>query len=371
MKAHSPLQLCAVLMLGCGALDDSAPARPEANACKTVGEQMQPLVALGNNGKLHHIAAIVSHDLDEPTQRAIVRLVLNIAKAMPADSMKKMPELLKDPSTTSLIPIVVAVLRPLPGDAKAQPPIPPKIAEMTAFSGIAQTCLRQDLYALMTDLLRDPRMPAVVDAINRDISGSAGQMQNLLKQAGVSGRSGLLALLHNALVSIAAPGFDPKPLLDALAGLRNPAQPSLIDTVYTVLQAASYLPNGEFAPSRAAALQRFAACFLQQDPQIGVLGEWYDVLLAADVSPSALPPTPLPGSTAQVVQLLAVVTEVLAEDEASRDALNQTLGLMLRPDLAVGAIPELIELLESDTLKGIVGLLADLVLQPCRTAATP
>lgn len=371
MRTKALLPLAVVALFGCGALDDSAPARPQANACKTVDEQMQPLVALGNSGKLRHIAAIVSHDLDEPTQRAIVRLVLNIAKAMPADSMKKIPDLLKDPSTTSLIPIVVAILRPLPGDAKAQPPIPAKIVEMTAFSGVARTCLRQDLYALMTDLLRDPRMPTVVDQINHDISGSAGQMQNLLKQAGVEGRSGLLALLHNALASIAAPGFDPKVLLDALAGLRNPAKPTLIDTAYTVLQAASYLPNGEFSQPRAAALQHFAACFLQQDPDVRVLGEWYDVLLSADVSPSALPATPLPGSTAQVVQLLAVVTQVLADDEASRDALNQTLGLMLRPDLAVGAIPELIELLESDTLKGVIGLLADLVLQPCRASEAP
>ena len=54
----------------------------------------------------------------------------------------------------------------------------------------------------------------------------------------------------------------------------------------------------------------------------------------------------------------------LAGDDGARDALAQTLGLVLRPDLAVQAVPELVGLLKSGALGDLVALLGDL-LKPC------
>jgi hypothetical protein len=110
-------------------------------------------------------------------------------------------------------------------------------------------------------------------------------------------------------------------------------------------------------------------CARRLDPDAALPGHWYDVLIATPLPQTATPTGP--SVTGEVVQLAAYAVEALAELPAARDALAQALGLILRPDLAVVAIPELVGLLESDALRGMVLLLGDLVNQPCRDAIAP
>lgn len=362
--------LLALGVNGCGALDVSAPTRPLAQSCKTVDEDLKPVLDLVAAGQLSHLANLLEHELDPSSLRAVLRLALDAARALPAGSFKALPDILAHSGMGGLLPLLTALLEPLPGKPDAVPPIPPKNAELQAFSTVVQTCLRQDLFQLLTDLLREPELAPAVDLLLADGLSGAPQLQAALQRTGKSGRAGLVALLRDVLTSVAAPGFDPHPLVTALQGIIDPQAPGILGALDTVLRLAMLDAKGQPHPAHIAALQSTSACFLQADPEGKVLGHLYDVLVAAPIAPMG--PTPgVKSRTADLLKLLSYATEVLAQSEGARDAASQVLGLILRPDIAVQAVPELVLLLRSGAFDGLFQLIGDLALQPCHEQANP
>ncbi|MSP91981.1 MAG: hypothetical protein EXR79_09320 [Myxococcales bacterium] len=355
-------QICA-----CGALDESAPQRPGRGAtCVTIEARLAPLVALAEAGKLKTIAHIVSHDLDTASQSAVLRLALDIGRALPPGTVQKLPALAAGPNTAALVPLVVAVLAPLPGNALAVPPIAPKKAELASFSAIASSCLTQDLFSWLTGLLRHSATAPALDTLLRGGTATLQQIQKAAQESGVEGRTGFVVLFRNLATTLANPDFDPRPLLATLGALRDPAVPGALDAVHALLAAATVDASGAPDPKKVGPLTRFMACARRLDPDARLPGHWYDVFVAV---PLPAPPTGTASSTTDVLALAAFATQVLADSEGDRDALAQVLGLLLEPDRATAGIPELVGLLQSDALAGVVQLLGDLLLQPCRTPA--
>lgn len=363
------LTTSAGLLTHCAALNDSAPAPTQHNQCPTLDERLQTSTDLLTAGKLQHLSALIADDLDVPSQRAVVALILALAKALPPGVATQLPEMANDSRVQILLPLLLAILGDLPGDHQAQPPIPPKIAEMTAFSAMARTCLTQQTWQLLTDIFQDPRTPGLLNRLLVDVLNGAPQLQNVLKQNGVQGRAGLLALLHNVLTAVAATDFDPEPLVQTVAGLGTPQQPGTLDALAEVLKLVLLNPDGHAQKAHVQAAGALSACMLARDPEQRVAGVLYDVLLAQPLTPTALPePTTQSTQAGELQTLLPVLgalTQELAGNEAARDALGEVLGLVLRPEIGVAALPELLDLLHTDALQGILALLHDLLTHPC------
>lgn len=356
---------CAALLLPqCGALDDAAPRGELATHCTTVDQRLQPLLQLADSGKTAHLAGLISQRLDAASQRAVVQLIIDIAYAMPPDTSAMLPDLLAPTGLGALMPLVVAVLAPLPGDPWASPPKPPKTAAMAAFSAVAQTCLSQEMFVLGARLFRDPKAADSVDALLGVGTAGIGQILAALQGAGAQGRKGFVVLVRNLATSLASPDFEPEPLLSLLERLIDPQQPGALGALHAFLKTV-ILGNTPAERTQAiAALSGFAACFLRLDPEMAIAEHGYDVLVSLDMADQ---PT-ITVDTHRWLPIISYVMEVLATRPASRDSWNQLLGLVLRPDVATAALPELVGLLQSDALQGILALLADLVTQPCKKA---
>ncbi len=352
-------------LVSCGALSDSAPTVPAIKHCPTIDDQLAPLESLAQAGQLNHIAAIIRDDVDRPSQRALVHLVLELGAALPVDTVKDLPKIANDPRTIALIPLVVALLRPLPGNPAALPPIAAKTQELSAVASVASACLQSDLFSALAGLLREPDLPLAFQQFLDAGPALVPQLQQLLGALGQSGRSGFSIIAHNALTSLAEPGLDLQPLLLSLSGVVDIA-PALLQPLYTVLQRFSRNYAGEPTPQRTAALQGLVRCVLQHDPDNLLPGLVYDAL----EDPTALPlmPTPAAGAVSPVpviTQLLAIASDVFSKDAAARDAASQLLGLILQPERAIAAVPELILLLQSDALLRTLALLGELVDPTC------
>ena len=66
--------LALVLLLGltrCGALDESAPTRPTPHACKTVDEDLKPVLDLVAAGQLNHLATLLPLDKARNAERVL------------------------------------------------------------------------------------------------------------------------------------------------------------------------------------------------------------------------------------------------------------------------------------------------------------
>ncbi len=354
----------AVALLGCGALDDSAPPTPPRSHCASVDERLAPLVELAKQGKTAHLAGLLSTRLDPASQRAVVQLVLDVAYALPPDTSKNLPQLLAPQGLGALVPLVVAIFEPLPGDPSAVPPVPPRIAEMSAFASTAQNCLSSELFVLGSRLFRDPKAATALDGLLEAGPAGAQQLLNALKSAGVEGRSSFQVVIRSLATSLAQDGFDAAPLLQTLKQLRDPKQPGVIDALAGLLQVAVLGDSAADKEQARGALQGFAKCLIIQDPAQLIAGHGYDVLITMD--PQAIAAVDL--DSQKWLPVVAYATDVLATKPAARDAWNQLLGLVLRPDVATEALPELINLLNSQALPGALALLGDLVTQPCKQA---
>jgi len=350
-------------VLGCGALDDSAPPAPPRGNCPTIDDRLAPLVALAAQHKTDHLAAVIATRLDPASQRAFIQLIIDVAHALPAGTAARLPKLLAPDRLGALLPIVVALLEDLPGDPTATPPQPPKLEELTAFAAVAQGCLSSDLFVLGARIWRDPKTATALDTLLAAGPSGAGQVVAALQAGGAEGRDGFRALVANLATSLAQPGFDAGPLLALLDRLVDPAQPGALGALRDLLRIAVMGDAPADRVQAAEALRGFSRCLLRLDPHQRIAGHLYDVLASADPATAALPAQL---HSADFLPLLATATEVLATRPAATDAWNQLLGLVLRPDVAVEALPELMVLLRSDALPGAFALLGDLVLQPCR-----
>ncbi len=351
----------------CGATDDSAPIVTDRDACTSMDEHLAPLRHRIETGGLDQIGKILEEELDPASLQAIVQLALDIARDLPAGTLQQMTGLLEHPQAGRMVPIVVALLEPLPGDAKAQPPVPAKGAELLVFSRIATTCLEAPLFAALTELLRDKRLGPALAQLLGD-SEAAREARKTLRTAGKESKAGFVKLLENLALSIAEPDFDPDPLVALLQGLAGD-QPGLLAGARDLFVVATLNPDGSVATARVNAISNTMKCFLDIDQDFILPAYWTDILLSPDVSAAlAGPPGSPPLDVTPIVELAVVgawVTEALAQSEAARDALGQVLGLLLRPDLSVRGIPELVDLLEGDALPGMVRLISDLSTQPC------
>ena len=365
--------LTAVLMASCGAGNDSAPAPTRLDQCVSMDKRLAGVLDQIQTGHLQHVADILAHDLDEPSQRAVIALLLAFAQALPPGAAEKLPQALEDPRVAALLPLLVTLLAQLPGDPTTKPPRPPKTAEMTAFSLIARTCLTRELFELLRDVMRDTRSPDLLSRVLVDVVNGAPQIRQALAAGGIAGRQGFVELLHNALTSIAAPDFAPLPLVQTLDGLRNAQNPGLIDAFDGLLRVILLTPGGLPDAAHVQALSGFSACMLARDPSMTVMGLGYDVLLSEAVTTTALPEptTETNGAMRTILPIFADMNVVLAENDAARDAWTQILGLMLRPDIAVAALPELIELLKSDVVVSVLELVSDLLTHPCPALEGP
>ena len=339
----------------------------DKQACTSIDEHLRPLRERVAAGGLDQVALIINSELDRASLHAIVQLVLDVAQQLPAGTLDKAGELATHPQAARLVPIVVALLEPLPGDAKASPPVPAKSAELKAFSRIATTCLRAPLFAALTDVLRDERLgPALNNLLGS--ADAAVAARKALRRAGVQTKDGFVTLFQNLALSIAAPDFDPRPLVDLLDALAG-QDTGLIAGGRDLFRLLTLAPDGSVAWSRVDAVSTAMVCFNSLDEDFILPAYWYDILLSPAVSQALKgPPGTPPLDTAPIVELArlgAYATDVLAQSEASRDALGQVLSLLLRPDLSIAAIPEVIGLLESDALPGLFALLADLATTPC------
>ncbi len=365
-----------------GAPDDSAPLEPAAKPCKTVDQYLAPLDAEVAAGRLQHIGRIVREDLDRSTLRAVVRLVIDVVRALPPDALPSITARLDAPGAgSSVIPLVVALLEPLPGDPKAVPPKPPRTAELAIFSNVATTCLSPGLFATATEVLRDPRLEPILKTLLAGAGGLGEELEKALAAAGFEGRDAIVALLRNVALSIARPDFDPVPLvamLDGLAG-SNASLAALAD----LLRVLALDDKGAARVANVQTLSAFVGCFVDLDAEFVLPGYWYDIFasgalgqaLAATPTDTADPDAPDTraddqlAATMAVLELLSYATQVLTTSEPARDALGQIGALILRPDLAVEAIPEVLRLLQSGALDGLPGLLSDIAAKPCLAKA--
>jgi len=356
-----------VMIAGCGAADDSAPIVPDRNECTSMDEHLAPLRHRIEAGGLDQIGKILEEELDPTSLRAVVQLALDVARDLPPGTLEQMTTLLEHPQAGRMIPIVVALLEPLPGDPKAIPPVPAKSAELLVFSRIATTCLEAPLFTALTELLRDERLgPALAQLLGN--ADSARAARKALRRAGADSKAGFVHLLENLAVSIAEPGFDPVPLLALLDGLAGD-EPGLLAGLRDLFRLLTTAPDGSIAGDRVNAVSNAMKCFLDIDQDFILPAYWTDILLSPDVSAAlAGPPGGPPLDVKPIVDLATLgawATDALAGSEAARDALGQVLGLFLRPDLSFRAIPELIAILEGDALPGFVRLVSDLATQPC------
>lgn len=350
------------LATGCGALDDSAPPTAKPSHCTTVDQRLAPLMALAHQGKTSHLAALVAERLDPAGQRAVVQLVLDIAYALPGDISKDLPDLLAPSGLGALVPLLVAILAPLPGDPQAVPPIPPKIEAMKAFSAVAQSCLSQEMFVLGKRLFAEPEAADAVAGLLGAGSGGVKQILGAVQAAGAEGRAGLQTLVRNLMTSLAADDFTPEPLLALLDRLVDPANPGALGAVNMFLHS---MVLGHSPGDRQQALQAlggFAKCMLALDPDMEIAGHGYDVLANLDLPDTAT----VTIDTHRWLPIVSIAMDVLASHPASRDAWSQLLGLLLRPETGIAALPDLVELMESEALPGVFGLLADLVALPCQ-----
>lgn len=360
---------------GCGALDDSAPPAEPPKHCRTVDEYLAPLQAHVAAGRLVHVGRIVQEDLDRPTLRAVVRLVIDVVRALPPATFASLTATLGSPQAGgTLVPIVIALLEPLPGDPTAQPPVPPRNVELTIFSHVATTCLTADLYVWLTELLRDARLRPIVGELLATAGELGADLEAALAAGGVKGRDAIVALLRNVAVSISRPDFDPLPLIAMVDGLA--AQSASLKSVSALLRVAMLDEAGAADPVQIAALSAFVGCFVDLDAGFVLPGYWYDVFASGALS-AAFAATPTGDeqrqasldATMAVLTVLSYATGVLAASSPARDALGQVGALILRPDLAVEAIPEVLDLLRSDALDSLPAMLADIANQPCLAAA--
>ncbi|MBM4344591.1 MAG: hypothetical protein FJ100_14600 [Deltaproteobacteria bacterium] len=354
---------------GCGAEYDSAPPDPPRSHCKTIDERLAPLAKIAEAGKTQHIAHVIRTRLDPASQKAFVQLVLSVADALPAGTAEKLPQLLAPEGIGAILPFIVALLETLPGDPSAHPPLPPQVAELTAFSAVAQKCLTGELFVLGARVFRDPRTAPAVDALLGAGSSSAGQVLSLgnvlnsLQQSGAQGRKGFQTLVANLATALSLPGFDGRPLLVTLDHLVDAEKPGALGALRDLLVVALLGNKPADEDQARRALQAFAGCLLRLDPDQRIAGHLYDVLVTIDLQ-KRMPAGPV--QSEPFLTLLAYSTDVLATQPAATDAWTQLLGLVLRPDVAVEALPELVDLLKSDALTGVFGLLGDLVTQPCK-----
>ena len=354
--------VAALAALGCGALDDSAPAVPPRTQCTTVDERLAPLVALAKQGKTAHLAGLIATRLDPAGQRAVVQLLLDVAYALPPNTSKNLPQLLAPNGLGALVPLVLAILEPLPGDPAAAPPVPPRIAEMTAFSSTAQNCLSSQLFVLGSRFFRDPKAASALDSLLESGPEGAKQLLAAMAGAGIEGRVAVQIIVRNLATSLAQDGFHAEPLVQTVRQLGNPKSPGVLDALADLLEVAVLGDSPADQEQARSALQGFAKCLLIQDPGQLIAGHGYDVLVGLD--PLAIAAVEL--DSKQWLPVVAYATDVLATKPAARDAWNQLLGLVLRPDIAIEALPELIDLLQSQALTGALALLGDLVTQPCK-----
>ncbi len=356
-------------MPSCGADDASAPPDPPRTHCKTIDERLAPLAKIAESGKTQHIAQVIRTRLDPASQKAFVQLLLSVAYALPAGTADKLPQLLAPEGIGAVLPFIVALLETLPGDPTAQPPLPPQIAELTAFSAVAQKCLSGELFVLGARVFRDTRTAPAVDALLSAGSTSAkevlslGNVLNSLQQGGAQGRKGFVTLVNNLATALSLPGFDGRPLLLTLDHLVDPQKPGALGALRDLLAVAVLGSKPADEEQARRALQQFAICLLRLDPEQRIAGHLYDVLVTIDLQ-KRMPKGPV--NSEPFLTLLAYSTDVLATQPAATDAWTQLLGLVLRPDVAVEALPELVGLLKSDALPGLFGLLGDLVAQPCK-----
>lgn len=359
--------LVAVGLPACGAWDADAPAGPAPPACVPMDLRLGPMLEQVGQGKTQHLAQLLSTRLDDQGQRALVQLLLDIAAALPGGTAEQLPTLLSSSGLGALIPLVVALLAPLPGQPSATPPQPARTAELQALSAVAQACLTPALFNLGERVLRDPKTAAAVQTLLAAGPSGAQQILAAVQASGPDGRKAFQVLLRNVLTSAAAPAFDPAPLLTTVDGLVDPQAPGAIGALRDVLYVALAAGSAQDRATARQAVQAFAACALHNDPDQRIAGYLFDVLATAPPSAQALEVPKL--DVGQWLPLLAAATGVLATQPAASDAWSQLLGLILRPDVAIAALPELLALLQSDALPGVVGLLADLLAQPCRTSA--
>ncbi len=350
------------LLTSCAALNDSAPAVPKPSHCQTVDQRLAPLMKLAHQGKTSHLATILSGRLDAAGQRAVVQLVIDVAYALPGDIAKDLQGLLAPSSLGAVVPLLVAFLAPLPGDPLASPPIPPKVQAMTAFAGVAQSCLSQEMFVLGKRLFAEPAAADAVTGLLTSGTGGAKQILGALQNAGAEGRSGMQTLVRNLMTAVAADDFAPEPLLALLDGLVDPSAPGALGAIDQFLRA---MVVGNSPADRAQALHAlggFAQCFIDLDPDMAIAGHGYDVLVVLDLPDMST----LTLDTHRWLPVISIAMDVLASHAASRDAWSELLGLLLRPETGIAALPDLVGLLQSEALPGILGLLADLIALPCQ-----
>lgn len=362
--------LCTAL-ISCGAIDDSAPQVTHTKKCKTLDAYLAPLDAQVAAGKLVHFGRIIREDLDRASLRAIVQLLLNTVRDLPAGTFEELAEKLGRPAAGDTIgPLLIAFLKPLSGDATATPPVAPRLDELTAISKVATACLDAHLFGLATEVLRDKRLKPAMGALLKGGAELGPALEKSLKDAGIEGRKATITLLGNIAVSIAAPDFDPRPLVDMLDGLGgdNETISALVDLISIALLDS----EGKTDPARVATVSAFVGCFVQVDVNFALPGFFYDVVAGGALS-VAFGATPTTAQTQEnqleatvaVLDVVSYLTASLATDQSARDALGQVVALLLRPELAIVALPEVVGLLESDALTALPSLLSDIATRPC------
>jgi hypothetical protein len=318
-------------------------------------------------GKTTHVAQLIAQRLDAQAQGNLIQLLLDVAAAMPAGTASELPELLSAQGLGALVPLVVAVLAPLPGDPQSIPPISPRTAELQALGAVAQSCLSPQFFAVLERILRTPLTAPAVQTLLAAGPAGAQDILAAVQSTGSEGRKALQVLARNVLTAATSADFDATALLTTLDGLVDPAQPGAIGALRDLLAVAWTSGSAAEQLEARQAIAELAGCVLAQDPDQLLVGYLYDVVTSAAVQSQLDQPVLLEAS--RWLPLLSAASGVLAKGNAAADAWSQLSGVTLRPDVAIGVLPELVDLLQSNTLGGVLGLLTDLLVQPCREPA--
>jgi hypothetical protein len=321
----------AMQVASCGAMDQVAPPPPPSGDCAPAQEQLSTLLRLLDEGRLSGLRQATQQDFTDDARRLLIRMLLDIVGALPEGTLPGLVPLL-DQDLDPLVNELVLVMKTA-SDYQA----------LGRAGELIERCTGKPLLITLAAALADPAWRAAL----ADLLGGEGLPIDL---AALQSRTGFQALLRALLTSISDPEFDPTDVNELLGQFL----PELVPLLEPFLIAG--------APRQS--VQLIVGCLLEVDTDDRLAGLVFDVLVSG-VDPEPILGLLDGGIDAGLVTVLLPVLELLIAQDRTRSSVVLGLSTLLRPDVAVRVIPDLIVLAEKGAIAEVLQLLVILTGDSC------
>jgi hypothetical protein len=357
-----------VQTLGCGA-DESTPTPKQLmlSACPTIPELAPNTFALLEEARLPQLKALISRDLTDPQFAALLDAVLTLVRDLTPEQLRAFGGLALNPNFSGFSTAVVAVLQFIGGTEDGlQPYRRPLVTEMHR---LATRCDAASLLVALDQVITAPELPEILSDLSLLLENDL--LQSLLDTRGALSRDGFSALICNAAANLTQPGFSVtndlvQPLaalnilpldvppwstflrnIDALLAEERPLRRALGDTICCDLYD---VPACDRITARSHPLERdpvfvwaIHELMSYPHPQLGhVLDDFKDFLADPKIGASLEP--------------VANVMSRIAETIAVRRAFLSLVRALLDPDRAAALFREVALLVNSGSLKELLGV---------------